>query len=96
MRSIRGEDLATLAAILDDQPYLMGDRPSSVDCTAYGFLAITLWAPIPYFGQRQLRSHANLIRYCERMRAEYWSEVAAPQFASPMLDSQPVATPAGA
>jgi glutathione S-transferase len=71
------DDLRAASLLLGDQPYLFGDRPTTTDCTLYGFLSHTLWAPIPYFAQEELRRHENLVAYCERMRARYWAEPAA-------------------
>jgi hypothetical protein len=47
-------DLTAIADLLSDQPYFLGAEPSSVDATAYAFLANVLWAPI----DSPLRAHA--------------------------------------
>jgi hypothetical protein len=47
VNAIGHRDLDALAAQLGDQKFLMGDRPSSVDCAALGALANILWAPFP-------------------------------------------------
>lgn len=75
MARIAADDLRAAAALLGDKPYFFGDRPVTVDCTMFGFLGITLWAPIPYFAQEELVRHANLVSFCERMRERYWSEM---------------------
>jgi len=70
-------DLQAAAVLLGDQPFFFGARPTTTDCSLYGFLSHTLWAPIPYFAQDEIKRHPNLVEYCERMRARYWSEPAA-------------------
>lgn len=40
------EDLDALAECLSDKPYFMGDRPCSLDASAYGILVNTLGRPI--------------------------------------------------
>jgi len=67
------EDLAALAEMLGEQPYFLGDQPSSVDAAAYAFLANILDVPLDMPLLRAVRTHANLCAYCERMRARYYA-----------------------
>jgi glutathione S-transferase len=67
-------DLDATEALLGDQPYLFGNEPTTTDCTVYAFLSITLWSPIRYFVQEDLKRRDRLVTYCERMRARFWSE----------------------
>jgi glutathione S-transferase len=68
------DDLDAAETILGDQPYLFGSEPTTVDCTLYGFLALTLWSPICYFAQDELKRRGKLVAHCERMRERYWQE----------------------
>ena len=65
-------DLAALATVLGDKPFLLGDRPSSVDANAYvvayGALTFTGCAPL----NEEARRHKNLEAYVARMSAAYW------------------------
>ena len=67
-------DLDALSVILGDQPYFLGDRPSSIDACVFGFLGVSLYVagdnPLYQYGA----SIENLMRYCERMRARYFPE----------------------
>ncbi len=67
-------DLDALSELLGDQPYLLGDRPSSFDACVFGFLGVSLYVtgdnPLYRYGA----SLGNLMRYCERMRARYFPE----------------------
>ncbi|MEJ2574788.1 MAG: glutathione S-transferase family protein [Gammaproteobacteria bacterium] len=67
-------DLDALAELLGDQPYVLGDRPSSIDACVFGFLGASLYVagdnPLYRYGA----SLDNLTRYCERMRARYFPE----------------------
>lgn len=67
-------DLDAADALLGDQPFFFGDRPTLADCTAYGFLALTLWSPIPGAHQDHLRELPRLVAFCERMRDRLWSD----------------------
>jgi glutathione S-transferase len=70
-------DLDALAELLGDQPYLLGDRPSSIDACVFGFLGVSLYVegdnPLYRYGAAQ----QNLMRYCERMRVRYFPETLA-------------------
>lgn len=67
-------DLDALSRLLGDSRYVLGDRPSSIDATVFGFLGVSVYVN----GDNPLFAHAasldNLKRYCERMRAEYFPE----------------------
>lgn len=78
-------DLDALSALLGDQPYVLGDRPASIDACVFGFLGVSLYVagdnPLYRYGA----SLENLMRYCERMRARYFPETLttlAPLFAT--------------
>lgn len=70
-------DVGALAGVLGEQPYFLG-RPSSIDAAAYGFLANCLWTPVPSPISDAVRSHPNLVRFCERMKESYWQGWSAP------------------
>jgi glutathione S-transferase len=67
-------DLDALSQLLGDQPYFLGDRPSSIDACVFGFLGVTLYVA----GDNPLYQYAasceNLMSYCERMRERYFPE----------------------
>ena len=67
-------DLDALSVLLGDQPYFLGDQPSSIDACVFGFLGVSLYVsgdnPLYQYGA----SIENLMRYCERMRARYYPE----------------------
>lgn len=72
-------DINALATVLGDQPYFFGE-PSSFDASAYGFLVNLLASPAMPGLKAHAANHANLVAYCERMRARYWPE-------SPVLEA---------
>jgi len=67
-------DLAAIADFLGDKPFMMGDRPTSLDASAYAFLANVLWVPL----ESPLKAHAQkcpqLEAYCRRMKERYYPE----------------------
>jgi glutathione S-transferase len=59
-------DVDALAAFLGDDPYLMGDAPTTVDASAYSFLR-HFQAGFDSPVEARIRSHANLSAYVGRM-----------------------------
>lgn len=68
------EDLGALSVLLADKPYFLGPRATTIDATMYGFLIQQLWVPWESPLKAYIRTLPNLIRYCERMKQQYWSE----------------------
>ncbi len=66
-------DIDAFSVWLGDKQYFMGDRPSLVDASLYGFLVHILWTPWTGAVEEHARAKRNLQAYCERMRAEYWA-----------------------
>lgn len=83
-------DLDALAELLGDQPYFLGDRPSSIDACVFGFLGVSLYVdgdnPLYCYGA----SLQNLMRYCERMRERYFPETL--QLVAPRVPTTPAIT----
>jgi len=68
------DDISAVAAFLGDEPFFLGLQPTTLDATAYAFLANLLWAPIDSPLQRHARQLPNLEAYCRRMQARYYPE----------------------
>lgn len=70
---IAGSDIAAVAAVLGDQSWLFGDRPTAVDAVAYGVLA----GSATRFFESQLpdliAAHHNLAAYLERLEQTYFA-----------------------
>jgi glutathione S-transferase len=72
-----GEDLDALAQFLADKPYFMGDAPTSLDATAYGFLVNIVGCPVESPLKERAMKHSNILEYCRRMQTEYFPEFPA-------------------
>lgn len=66
-------DLTAVSDFLGDKPFLMGEQPTSLDATAYGFLANLLWVPIESPLKESGKSLTNLDPYCQRMKSAFYS-----------------------
>lgn len=65
-------DLTAVADFLEEKPFMLGDKPSSIDACAYAFLANVLWTPVDGPIVRHARDRPTLERYCLRMKARYF------------------------
>ncbi len=65
-------DIRAVAEALGDKAYFMGSAPTGVDATIYAFVAALLVPPFESPVKDEIRRHANLVAYAERMRARYY------------------------
>jgi glutathione S-transferase len=66
-------DVSALADSLADKPYFLGAEPTSLDASAYAFIANLLWAPIDSPLSLHTRAQKTLVAYAERMKARYFA-----------------------
>jgi glutathione S-transferase len=52
----------------------MGEEPTSLDATAYAWLAHILWVPFQGPVKEYAVSLPNLAAYCHRMKEQYYPE----------------------
>lgn len=69
------KDLKALSLCLGEKPFLMGDKPTEVDCALFGFLAQVVWnsAGSPYLQMLETEC-INLQAYCHRIKERYWPD----------------------
>ncbi|HYI01265.1 glutathione S-transferase family protein [Hyalangium sp.] len=71
-------DISTVAALLGDKPYLLGDEPSSFDATVYAFLVSILAFPVDSPFRRYTQEQQNLVRYVQRFQQRYFASWSPP------------------
>jgi glutathione S-transferase len=72
--AIGAADIAALADILGGQDFLFGERPTGIDCTAFGFLHNLL---CPWFDgavRQAVLRHPGLVGYERRVRQRLFPE----------------------
>jgi len=69
------QDLLAISEILGDKPFLLGESPSTADCTLFGHLAQFLYIEIG-FPQREVlvTECQNLVSLVERIKELYWPD----------------------
>lgn len=66
------KDIQAVASILAENKFMLGDKPSSIDAVAYGFLANIIYVPIESPLKQAALQHENLVTYCDRIRDAYF------------------------
>jgi glutathione S-transferase len=74
IHAIGCRDISAVADFLGDKPFMLGDKPSTLDATAFAFLANLLWAPVQSPLLRHAQTRPNLEAYCQRMKARYFPD----------------------
>lgn len=73
--------LDSLATLLGNNPYFLGAKPTSIDATAFAFIANIIFSPL----HDELKQHAlqltNINAYCNRMWDQYYSDFPKPNIA---------------
>ncbi len=67
-------DVVALSELLGDQQFFLGDEPTSIDATGYGFFANLLWVNIDLPIRQQAQKLPNLEAYCRRVKVRYFSD----------------------
>lgn len=70
--------LDAIAVTLGDKPYFAGNDITSVDATAFGFLANIVWVPFNCPLKQHLEKHKNILNYCDRMWKTFYPEIKQP------------------
>lgn len=66
------EDLIVLSTFLKSSEFLLGNEPTSIDASAYAFLANILETPIASPLQDYAKTQPQFIAYCERMKHRFY------------------------
>lgn len=73
VHSIGRRDIAAVADFLGAKPFLMGDRPTRVDASAYGVLANILKPSMESPLKEEALRRANLVAFVERIQGLYFA-----------------------
>lgn len=68
-------DIAALAALLGDRPYLHGERPTRADASVYAYISCIHVPPFDSPLKQEVAKHPALIAHCERMREAYFADL---------------------
>jgi len=76
IQSMAERDIAALAEIVGDGPYVHGAQMRAIDAVVYAFVYNLTLIKMDTPMIRAARTHANLVAYAERITREYFPEVA--------------------
>jgi glutathione S-transferase len=74
--ALASKGVTSIADILGDKPYLMGDAPCGADATLFAFAGSLLCPVFDTPIRTAAEGHANLVAYMDRMRAEFYPALA--------------------
>lgn len=66
-------DLTAVSDFLADKPFFMGEQPTTLDATAFGFLVNVLGCPIESPLKACAKQLENLPAFCERMKGRFFA-----------------------
>ena len=72
---ITRSSLQALAHLLNDQKYIFGDQPTSIDACCYAFLASFILVDIQNPFNTMAREFDNLVDYCKRINQSYFGSM---------------------
>lgn len=73
IHAIGCRDISAVTEFLGFKPFMLGDHPTSIDATAYAFLAHLLWVPVHSPVREYARSRRTLEAYCRRMQERFYA-----------------------
>jgi glutathione S-transferase len=69
---IAEESFTRLSDFLGEKAYFLGDKPSSLDASAFGLLSQFMIASFDTPMSDMAKQHSNLLAYCQRVHAEFY------------------------
>ena len=69
------QDLSAIETQLADKPFMLGETPSTLDATAYGFLANLVDTDFDNPLNHKARNTPSFVAYCARMKQRYFADV---------------------
>lgn len=70
--------LDAIAVFLGDKKYFHGDEVTSIDATAFAFLANIAWTPYDDALKNHLHKHKNTLIFCDRVWSTFYPELPKP------------------
>lgn len=78
IRMLGYKTLDAIATILGDKKYFHGNELTTIDATAFGFLANIVWVPFEEPLKVYLQQHRNILNYCDRIWSGFYPEIPKP------------------
>jgi glutathione S-transferase len=66
-------DVTALSDLLGSKSFFLGEQPTEIDATMYGFLIQQLWVPWDNPVKQHALSLENLDSFCQRMKQRFWN-----------------------
>ena len=83
VQKLANQDIAAVATIMGNKPYLLGDEPTSFDAVVYSFLVSIIVNPVDTDLKQFTLSQTNLVRFCARFKQRYFANWTPPEKLEP-------------
>lgn len=69
------DDIQAISTYLGSKPYLMGDRPTVVDCSLFGIITQVICVPMKFPERKYIQDNCpNLLDFVDRIKSNYWPD----------------------
>ena len=79
VQTLAKEDISSIATLMGNKPFLLGDSPSSFDAGVYAFLVSIIANPVDTELKQYTLSQENLVRYCARFKSRFFANWKPPE-----------------
>ena len=79
VQALAKQDIAALATLMGNKPFLLGDSPTSFDAVVYSFLVSIIANPVDTEFKQYTLSQENLVRYCARFKSRFFANWKPPE-----------------
>ncbi|XP_021372155.1 failed axon connections-like isoform X2 [Mizuhopecten yessoensis] len=70
---IGSDDIRAISTYLGEKKYFLGDTPSLIDCTLFGFLAQIIFVPLDFPMKTVIQEEcSNVLDYINRIKEQFW------------------------
>lgn len=74
IQKIGCDDVQAISDFLGEKPFMMGDKPTLLDCSVFGVLSQVVYVPIGYPMRKYIQEKCpNIISLCDRLKVTYWT-----------------------
>jgi glutathione S-transferase len=79
VQALAKADITSVATLMGDKPFLLGDAPTSFDAVVYSFMVSIIANPVDTELKQHTLSQENLVRYCARFKSRFFANWKPPE-----------------
>jgi glutathione S-transferase len=79
VQKLAKDDITSLATLMGNKKFILGDEPTSFDAVVYAFLVSIIANPVETDFKQHTLSQENLVRYCARFKSRFFANWKPPE-----------------